>query len=109
MIEQILIEYLNANNIKAFTQKPSDLTEFVVVSKTGSRKENHIKRATVAIQSYSDSLYNAALLNELVKDAIENMVDRDDVSSCKLNSDYNYTDTTTKEFRYQAVFDIVYF
>ena len=26
-----------------------------------------------------------------------------------LNSDYNFTDTETKEYRYQAVFDINYY
>lgn len=109
MIEEILIEYLNEKDIPAYTQKPSNLTEFVVVSKAGSSKENHIDSATVAIQSYSDSLYKAAALNEIVKDAMEEITERDDVSSCKLNSDYNWTDTTTKEFRYQAIFDIVYF
>ena len=33
----------------------------------------------------------------------------DDVISCKLNSDYNYTDKETKRYRYQAVFDIRYY
>ena len=33
----------------------------------------------------------------------------DDVISCKLNSDYNYTDEETKRYRYQAVFDIRYY
>lgn len=109
MIEEILIAYLNDNNIPAFTEKPKELEEYVLIEKTGSRKTNHIKTATVAIQSYSNSLYNAALLNELLKDTMEDITEENNVSSCKLNSDYNFTDTTTKEYRYQAVFDIVYF
>ena len=32
-----------------------------------------------------------------------------EVASCRLNSDYNFTDTTKKQYRYQAVFDIVYY
>lgn len=31
------------------------------------------------------------------------------ISKCTLNSDYNYTDTARKKYRYQAVYDIVYF
>lgn len=31
-----------------------------------------------------------------------------DISKAKLNSDYNYTDTTTKSYRYQAVYDLVF-
>ena len=33
----------------------------------------------------------------------------DAVSASRLNSDYNFTDTTTKRYRYQAVYDLVYF
>lgn len=109
MIEEIIISYLRSKNISAYTEKPKDEKEFVVISKTGSRKVNHIKRATVTLQSYSTSLYNAALLNEQVKEAMEQITERIDVTNCTLNTDYNWTDTTTKEYRYQAVFDIVYY
>ena len=40
---------------------------------------------------------------------MENIIDRNDISKCTLNSDYNYTDTARKKYRYQAVYDIVYF
>ena len=54
-------------------------------------------------------MYEAAILNEKMKDAINDITDLDSVSSAKLNSDYNYTDTARKKYRYQAVFDFVYF
>ena len=31
------------------------------------------------------------------------------ISSAKLNTDYNFTDTTTREYRYQAVYDLTYY
>ena len=51
-------------------------------------------------------MYEAAVLNEAVKETVEGMIELDEISKIKLNSDYNYTDTTTKEYRYQAVFDM---
>ena len=61
------------------------------------------------MQSYGGSLYDAARLNHTVKAAMRDTVILDDVISCKLNSDYNYTDEETKRYRYQAVFDIRFY
>lgn len=83
--------------------------QYVLIEKTGSGETDHIKRATFAIQSYAGSLYSAALLNENVKEVMKNIVDLDEISKCSLNSDYNYTDTGRKKYRYQAVFDIVHY
>ena len=53
-------------------------------------------------------MYNAAKLNEEVKDAMEKIIEYTEISKCSLNSDYNFTDTKTKSYRYQAVFDLVF-
>jgi hypothetical protein len=55
------------------------------------------------------SLCGAALLNEKVKEKMEKITELDDICKCDLNSDYNYTDTNRKKYRYQAVFDIVHY
>ena len=55
------------------------------------------------------SLFGAASLNERVKKVMENIIELDDICSCNLNSDYNYTDTGRKKYRYQAVFDITHY
>ena len=49
------------------------------------------------------------MLNEAVKAAVEAAIELPEISSVQLNSDYNYTDTATKRYRYQAVFDFVYY
>ena len=54
-------------------------------------------------------MQKAAELNEKLKQVIENMVELNEISGIHLNSDYNFTDTETKKYRYQAVFDINYF
>ena len=53
-------------------------------------------------------MYKAAELNEKVKAAMERLIELDSVSKCELNTDYNFTDTDKKQYRYQAVFDVVY-
>lgn len=82
---------------------------YVIFEKTSSAKQNYASSATFAFQSYAPTLYEAASLNEKVKETVESMINLDEISGIHLNSDYNYTDTQTKEYRYQAVFDINYF
>ena len=39
---------------------------------------------------------------------MEGMKALTNISSVKLNTDYDFTDEETKEYRYQAVYDLVY-
>lgn len=110
MIEKIIYDYLNDQGFSAYMQKPENPpSEYVLIEKTGSSRTNYINTATIALQSYAGSLYSAALLNEEVKRAMDNSIALDEICSASLNSDYNFTDTTTKEYRYQAVYDIVHY
>lgn len=114
MIELIVLNYLKLKlNVPVVMENIKE-DEYVLIEKTGSGLSNHIKNTTFAIQSYSNSLYNAALLNEEVKKAMigdgittNGIVEDENICSCELNTDYNFTDTTTKHYRYQAVFDVV--
>lgn len=111
MVEKIVKDYLQSSlGIPVRLEEEDDLgNEYVLIEKTGSSTGKHIASATLAVQSFSTSLYGAATLNERVKAAMEKIIELDDISKCELNSDYNYTDTNRKKYRYQAVFDIVYF
>jgi hypothetical protein len=40
---------------------------------------------------------------------MENAITLDDVTRSALNSDYNFTDTASKGYRYQAVFDVIHY
>lgn len=111
MIEQTILDYLNenlSNGVKAFMELPEgeDPIPCVVVSKTGSGVTNRLPNATLAIQSYGTSLYNAATLNEEVKEIMEDAVSLDEISKVSLNTDYAYNDIVKKRYRYQAVFQI---
>lgn len=110
MIEEILYDYLTeALDVPVSFEVPKEQVSFVVVEKTGSGKENQIKTATVAIQSYAESLYSAAVLNDNVIEAMESLAEESTIAGCWLNTDYNFSDPTTKQYRYQAVFDIKYY
>ena len=111
MIEEVILGYLDAAlSVPCFMEMPEDKTDsFVVIEKIGSSITNRITKATFAIQSYGASLYDAAALNEQVKEAMDSMIVRDDISKVELNSDYNYTDTALKHYRYQAVFVVTYY
>lgn len=116
MIETIVLDYLKEKFNIPVSMEEINEPEYILIEKTGAREVNHIKGATLAIQCYSTSLYKAASLNEEVKTAMVGdgvsdygICSTEKVSSCSLNSDYNYTDTTTKNYRYQAVFNVTYY
>lgn len=110
-IEEIVITYLSdCLDVAVSAETPDKKTgEYVLVEKTGSQRVNHINQATLAIKSHADRLLDAAKLNERVKACMDGIIQLDCISSCRLDTDYNFTDTSTKKYRYQAVFTLVFF
>ena len=111
MIEKTVIEYLSDELTVPVVAEDgkNPPQEYVKVEKTGSGQTNHIKNAMLAIQSYGASLLEAAALNETVKEKMMLLAELPEIASCRLNTDYNFTDTATKRYRYQAVFDVYYY
>ena len=119
MIEKIVLDYLS-ENISApvcaeVPEAPSETfrkmpKEFVVIDKTAGSIEDKIRFAQIAIQSYSlVSLFDASELNEMVHEVMDNMAAYvDEVSECKMVADSNFTDTSTKRYRYQCLYNIYY-
>ena len=110
MIEKIVLDYLNGVlDVPCYMEVPEKpIAPYVVIEKTGENETNKILSGTLAIQSYGTSLYNAAELDEEVKTAMESIVELDSVYRCRLAGSYNFTDTSTKRYRYQSVFDMTY-
>ena len=110
MIEIVLLNYLKeVLSVDVFMEIPPDPPEtYVRIEKTGSSEEEYIETATFALQSYADSMYEAALLNREVIDKMRKIITLDEVFKVKLNNDYNFTDPSTKKYRYQCIFDITY-
>ena len=111
MIEKIVKKYLDEHlGIPSFFEHEKNMPEsFVIIQKTGGGGSDYVRSSTFAFQSYAPSLQKAAELNEIVNKTIENLVSVNEVSGVHHNSDYNFTDTESKRYRYQAVYDINYF
>ncbi len=110
IIEVYLIEYLSKElGVNVYGQEEdAEDSSYVVIEKLGSYVENFTRHATIALKSYGTTLLESAELNEKVKNAMDDVIKKPEISCSKLNSDYNFTDTTTKKYRYQAVYDLVY-
>lgn len=105
--ETKIIELLLNSGIDTYMERPKDAPEeYCIVERTGSSSSNYVTTATIAVQSISGSLAKAAKLNEKVKKIILTS-DIEGISSIKLMSDYNFTNTAAKQYRYQAVYSVV--
>lgn len=116
MIEDITIGYLNnalSNGTKAFAEIPDNpASKYVVVQKTGGRRINHLDSSTLAIQSYAPTRVEAAELNDEVKGLMlddDKLLTHPKISSVKLNSDYDFTNSAKKQIRYQAIYNITHY
>lgn len=111
MIELIILEYLNKHSqIPAYMEKPNKAPpKYYLIEKLSGGASNHIGSASFSVQSYASSLYEAAELNEKVIETLLSAVELDEIVSVKLDTNYNFTDSTTKRYRYQAIFDVVHY
>lgn len=110
-IEKTLVDYLSAHldGISVGMEAPEQLGEYVLIEKTAGPSVNHLTTSTIAVQSYGSSMYEALVLNERVKEVMKGLVELPAVSGIRLETDYNYTNTATKQYRYQAVFQITHY
>lgn len=116
MILTKLIAYLGQqlnqgaeNDIYVGVEAPAELSGYVLIDQTGSATQNHITTTTIAVQSYGESLLAAYELNETVKSAMLNFIEDNEITSVKLETDYNFTNAATKQYRWQAVYEITHY
>jgi hypothetical protein len=113
MVEITVREYLlqQLRNVPVYLDTPPDpADEYVSIEQVGSSRNNMINTYRLAVQSYGRRKYTAAVLNDRVKSImLRGLSELDEIGSVRLESDYDYTDTETKRYRYQAVFNVVYY
>ena len=111
MIESIIRDYLLSKvDVPVYIVKPAKLpSSYIFIERTGGGIDNHIRRATVAVQSIGKTMEEAAILHESALEHMQNAIELNRISSVYVNSEYNFTDTETKEYRYQGVFEITYY
>ena len=110
MIEKLIIDYLS-EHLEVFVgmEAPEQTTNYVLLDKTGSSRNNLIITSTIAIQSYGPSLYAAMDLNAQVEETMEGLLELNRITRVELETDYNYTNTATKQYRWQAVYLITHY
>lgn len=110
MVEIIVMEHLReALALPAYGEVPAEKPErFLVVEKTGGSERDLVERAMIAIQSYAPTLAEAAALNADAIGAMRALPGTRGVSAARRNADYNFTDPASKDYRYQAVYEIYY-
>lgn len=87
-----------------------DSAALVVVSRLGEQRTNHLRRARLAVQSYGATLLAAAALCEAAEQALVQLPAEDaGVTACRVETSYNFTDETTKRYRYQSVVHVSYY
>ena len=110
MIAKQLLDYLGSVlDVPVRMEAPEQTTGYVLIDQTGSSRTNHIITTTFAIQSYGATLYEAMVLNDAVKDAMAGFAELGNVTRVELETDYNYTNTATKQYRWQAVYLITHY
>ena len=105
MIEKTILDYLDEHlSVPVYMEEPINKpASYVLIERAGSSESNLVETTTLALQSYGASLYDAAVLNMAVKARIKQAIELPTVSAVYINSDYNFTDTETKRYRYKCV------
>ena len=111
MIEATIIAHLGANlAVHVGGEIPAKPEQrYVVVQKRGGERENHIYTSLIQFDAYAESLAEAAKLCQEVMAIVDDMICLDEVCSCEYGGDYNATDTASKRYCYQAMYDITHY
>lgn len=113
MIEETILNHLKGSisHVPVYTETPSEPPkEYIVFMISGIREESvNVYSCLLTVQSYSTSMFKTAQLNELVLDAMDGVVALNDVTHCTLNASGLMNDLTTKEYRYQSVFNLTFY
>ena len=86
MIAVTLLDFLKEDlDMDVYLEQPTNVTDYILIDQTGSSQTNHITTTTLAIQSYAPSLYEAMVLNDRVKGAMERFAQLNEVARVARN------------------------
>ena len=113
IIEARVIAHLAANltGCTVAAEVPEDYTDaLIVVSRVGEQVDNHLRRTRLAVQCYGATMLDAAARCEDAVGALMTLPANDaGVTALRVETTYNWTDETTKRYRYQAVVHVSYY
>lgn len=111
MIEKTLYDYLKKElSVPVYMEvPPKPAKSFVTIQKIDGGRTNKINAATISIESYAESKFDACSLSELVKETMEEMGETStDVYSCKLGGESDSSDLENKRYRYETIWNLYY-
>ena len=111
MIETIVIDFMTSHlSVPVFMEYPKEQHErFVLLRKADSSRVDMVDTAMFVADSYAETLYETAKLNEQVVAAFDRLTELENISSSKRGGDYNAPDTQNKRYRYQAICNVTYY
>lgn len=109
MIETKILDYLTQKtDVFVGVEMPGDKSEFVLLEKIGRKKRDWIITDAFMFQSYAGSLARVIEIDEAVQEAMDKFAETPGISACRLSSNYNFTDTRYKKYRYQCTYEITH-
>lgn len=113
MIESTILSFLSEAELDApiYMEVPARMPEeFYVLENTGQQMTNHVRTTTLAVQSYAQSMERAADLAYGIDEVIlTRLPELDAVAGVRVNSVHNFTDQSTKQYRYQGVYVVTHY
>lgn len=108
MIEEIVINYLTERGFDVYAEVPVNPSRsYVVIQRSSGNYTNQIRHIGMYTESRSrNSKLEAARIHEAVIEAMRDIRNHTEIFRCELNADYDAAMTSTKEYRYQALWDI---
>lgn len=111
MIEVIVLNFLRQRLPYPVSMEvpvnPPD--KFFVLQKVDSARQDYIDTSMFIVWSYAESNFEAAKMNEIAKNAMDDLADLDAVSASKRAGDYPFPDAKLKRYRYQTVHNITHY
>lgn len=110
MIEETVKNYLETvlEGIPVYLETPKDMPEkFIVFQLIDRGEENYINAATLEFRSFAGSKYDAALLDESLRNAMKAFHEGTDIS-CHLGGGNDDQDSALKMYRYRSYYNLYY-
>lgn len=111
VIEQTIRDYLltKLQNVPIEVTEPTNApSKYVVFDVIDQGMEDHIWAVTVEFFSYGASVWEASALNEELKAAMLNIVELDDIFSCRIGGGGSDFNNEQKRYRYRTYFNLYY-
>lgn len=112
MIEDYTLRYLSAqlDGVPGAIGQPSPLPPTCfAIKKTDAETTDMIPTDTLSIYAYAPSEYEAAQLNERIKQAMLAMAGQDAICNVAFYTDFSDDDTEYKVPRYQSIYNVTYY